>query len=175
MKNFSLLTLVRIALVGATYAALTMVLAPISYGPLQVRIAEVLTVLPFLEPSLAWGLFIGCLGANIYGGLGLWDIFGGSFLTLLAAFLTSRMPRSWLAPLPPVIINALGVSAYLHLLITPPRIALPLLQNLSSYWLFVITIGVGEFIAAYVLGLPLLFILMQRGKVLGFPAGKKRN
>jgi len=175
MKKFSLLTIVRIALVGATYAAITIVLAPISYGPLQVRVAEALTVLPFLEPSLAWGLFIGCMGANIYGGLGLWDIFGGSFLTLIAAFLTSRMPRPWLAPLPPVLINALGVSAYLHLLITSPQIDLPLLQNLSPYWLFVITIGIGEFIAAYVFGLPLLFILMRRGKVLGFQSGKKSN
>lgn len=162
MKDFSLPTLTRIALVGAAYVALTILLAPISYGPLQVRVAEALTVLPFLESSLAWGLYIGCLGANIYGGLGLWDIFAGSFLTLIAAFLTSRMPRPWLAPLPPILINALGVSAYLHLLLAPPPINLPLLRNLPSYWLFVVTIGVGEFIAAYGLGFPLLVILMRR-------------
>ena len=140
-------------IIGALYAALTVAFAPISYGPVQVRIAEALTVLPFLTGRAIWGLYAGCLVANIFGGYGLVDIFGGSFLTLLAAIATwwlRRFNRPLLAPLPPVLINALGVSLYLHILAKWP------------YWLTVAYVGLGEFAACYILGYPLLLILRRR-------------
>ncbi|MCK4590192.1 MAG: QueT transporter family protein, partial [Candidatus Latescibacteria bacterium] len=133
--------LTRVGLIGALYAALTLALAPISYGPLQVRVSEALTVLPYVMPASVWGLFIGCFLANWLGGLGPWDIFGGSLLTLLAAILTywvRKTGKPWLAPLPPVLVNAFGVSAYLQLLFEPPSIAL--LRGLSPYFLFVISV-----------------------------------
>ena len=150
------------AVVAAAYAALTIWLAPISYGPIQVRLSEALTVLPFLAPASIWGLFLGCLIANVFGGLGPWDIFAGSFLTLAAAALTYLLRRTgkpWLAPLPPVILNAFGVSAYLQLLFEPPRIAL--LGNMPGYFVFVVTVGIGEIIACYAVGLPLLYALRR--------------
>jgi len=150
------------ALVAAVYAALTIWLAPISYGPIQVRLSEALTVLPFIEPASIWGLFLGCLIANLFGGLGPWDIFVGSLLTLAAAALTyllRRTGRPWLAPLPPVVLNAFGVSAYLQLLFEPPKIAL--LGNMPGYFVFVITVGIGEIVACYSVGLPLLYALRR--------------
>lgn len=153
------------AIIGAVYAALTIFLAPISFGPVQVRLAEALTVLPFLFPQSLWGLWIGCLIANIYGGLGPIDIFGGSALTLLAAlstFYLRRFKKPILAPLPPVLFNAFGVSAYLHFLVAPPEITFFGLDRLPVYWLFVITIGFGEFVACYGLGYPLLLTLQKR-------------
>ena len=57
--------IVTAAVIGALYAVLTMVLAPISYGPVQCRISEVLCILPFFMPSTTWGLFFGCAIANI--------------------------------------------------------------------------------------------------------------
>ena len=100
-------------IIGAIYALLTLVLAPISYGVHQVRISEALTVLPFLNPFAAIGLFVGCLIANIFGGHGIQDILFGSFFTLIAGYLTyftskikSKKLGMALAPLPPVIINA---------------------------------------------------------------------
>jgi uncharacterized membrane protein len=154
------------ALVAALYAALTIWLAPLSYGPVQVRVSEALTVLPFLVPAAVPGLFLGCLIANLYGGLGPWDIFAGSLLTLAAAYLTyllRKTHRPWLAPLPPVVINAFGVSAYLQLLFEPPKMSI--LGNLPGYFIFVITVGLGELVACCVLGLPLLYVL--RGLVGG--------
>ena len=56
------------AVIAALYAALTIALAPISYGPLQFRVSEALTVIPFLIPGTVWGLFIGCILANLYTG-----------------------------------------------------------------------------------------------------------
>lgn len=150
------------ALVAAVYAALTIWLAPISYGPIQVRLSEALTILPFIEPASVWGLFLGCLMANVFGGLGPWDIFAGSLLTLAAATLTYLLRRTgkpWLAPLPPVVFNAFGVGAYLQLLFEPPKIAL--LGNMPGYLVFVLTVGIGEIVACYVVGLPLLYALRR--------------
>ena len=163
MKSSKFIT--NTALIAGLYSAITIFLAPISFGPLQVRIAEALTVLPFLFVEAVPGLWIGCLIANIYGGLGPIDIFGGSFLTLLAAFLTHqtrKFNKPSLAPLPPVLINAFGVSAYLQFLVEPP--AIPIFQEFKvpAYFLFVITIGIGELISCYGLGLPLLKFLLKR-------------
>ena len=52
-------TLAAAAIVGAAYAVLTMALAPISYGAIQLRVSEVLCILPYFMPCTAWGLFIG--------------------------------------------------------------------------------------------------------------------
>lgn len=155
--------LVRVAMIGAIYVILNIIFAPISYGPVQVRIAEALAVLPFIDPSAIIGLFVGCILANIYGGLGMVDIIGGSFCTLIAAYLTSKMKNPKLAPLPPVLINAFGVSIYLHLLFDLP------------YWITVLYIGMGEIIACYILGYPLLILLIKNKKRLGLNGDKLRN
>ena len=147
--------LVKVAMIGAIYIILTIIFAPISYGPIQVRISEILVILPFIEPSAIIGLFIGCILANIYGGLGMVDIIGGSVCTLIAAYLTSKVKNPKLAPFPPVIINAFGVSAYLCLLFDLP------------YWITVLYIGIGELTACYVLGYPLLILLIKNKNRLG--------
>ncbi len=154
-------TLAVSGVIAALYAVISLALMPISFGVYQVRVAEALTVLPFLTPAAIPGLFVGCLISNIFGGLGWQDIVFGSLLTLLAAIAThwlgrlssnNRLQRTavWLAPLPPVLLNAFGVSAYLAPLIG------------VNYWLSVQWVGVGEVISCYVLGLPLLMVLRRR-------------
>jgi uncharacterized membrane protein len=151
-KNTATLYLAQAAAIAALYIALTVVLAPISYGVFQVRVAEALTVLPLLTPAAVPALFIGCMIANIHGGLGLVDILGGSTVTLLAAFATYRLRKHPLviSLLPPVLFNAFLISIYLS----------PILQ--VSYWLLVLSIGTGQTIAVYGLGLPLLRALKKR-------------
>jgi uncharacterized membrane protein len=142
------------ALIGGVYAAITIVFAPISYGVVQVRISEALTTLPYVfGPYAAVGLFLGCLFSNVYGGLGVYDIIGGSLITLLAGLTTAKLRKSKkpiLAPLPPIILNSFLVSIYLHWIFAVP------------YWLTVISIGVGEFISCFVLGYPLLLCILKR-------------
>jgi len=144
-------------IIGALYAVLTIALSPISYGVYQVRVAEALTVLPFLYPFAIIGLFIGCLLANIFGGNGLQDIVFGSVFTLVAGYLTyltskikSEEVGIALAPLPPVIINAFGVAIYLSKITG------------MSYFFVVQMIGAGQLIACYILGIPLLLLLRSR-------------
>ncbi|MEA2031126.1 MAG: QueT transporter family protein [candidate division Zixibacteria bacterium] len=276
MRKFSTRELALAGLVAAVYAVLSLAFQPISFGVYQVRIAEALTVIPFLTAAAIPGLFIGCLLANILGGMGWLDIVIGPLITLFAGILTyyagrlkrhtlvgacaiaaialmwigaiylltsfeftsksiggvilsfagllpvvfasigkqkvnplikehfwtivivmlililvsilllistddlfflvcgsllliaavlSAITLTWilikghnqgilLAPFPPVILNAFGVSAYLAGIIG------------VDYWFCVQMIGIGQLIACYVLGLPILIILKRR-KIFG--------
>ncbi len=145
----------RAAVIATIYVIITYLFKPISYGPIQVRVSEALTLLPLLESSAIPGLFIGCLLANILGGLGLWDIYLGSLITLIAAYLTAKMPGPILGSLPPIILNALGVSYYLSKIYNVP------------YWITTLYIGLGELISVAGLGIP-LFYLIQRTSLMDF-------
>ncbi|MCR4441280.1 MAG: QueT transporter family protein [Peptococcaceae bacterium] len=141
--------IVRVAVIAALYAAVTIILAPISYGMVQVRVSEALTVLPFIFPESILGLFLGCLIANIYGGLGMIDIVFGSLATLTAGYLTSKMPSLSLAPLPPVVVNAVVVGFILKYVLGTPLL------------LSMLYVGAGQFVSCYLLGLPLLYWLRR--------------
>lgn len=136
--------IVRAALISALYVVLCLVFQPISFGPIQIRIAEAFTLLPYLDPAFIPGLYVGALLANIIGGLGAWDIWLGSLFTLIAAIITWKMPNKYLTPLPPILINAFGVSLYVAPLYNFP------------YFLSVIWIAIGEAIATFLIGLPIL-------------------
>ena len=103
------------ALVGALYVTLCYFsnIFGCTFGVFQFRFAEALTVLPFLCPTAAWGLFAGCILANLLSPYGLPDLLFGSLATLVAGLLTARCGSKWLAPLPPVICNGLIVGALL--------------------------------------------------------------
>ncbi len=159
MNNLRLKNITIAGLIAAVYVIISLVLLPISFGVYQIRVAEALAVLPFLTFAAIPGLFVGCLVANIFGGMGWIDILFGSTLTLLSAIITrwianrktiSEKIRIALAPLPPVLINAFGVSLYLAPLIG------------VNYWFSVQMIGVGQLISCYIIGLPLLLIFKKR-------------
>lgn len=113
MRNCTTKDLTLAAVVAALYAALTLALPGPSYGYAQLRVAEALTVLPFLFPAAAPGLMVGCLVANLLSPYGMVDVVCGTAATALAAFLTMKMPNKWLAPLPPVLCNGIIVGGML--------------------------------------------------------------
>ncbi|MEF9987776.1 MAG: QueT transporter family protein [Christensenella sp.] len=136
------------AVIAAIYCVLTLLLAPLSFGQIQLRVAEALCVLPFFTPAAVPGLFIGCLIANIFGStLGLMDIIVGSLASLAAAFLASKIKNKWLVPLPSVILNAFLVGWVLNTMLGLP------------YFINALYVGVGQALACYAIGMPLLFIL----------------
>ena len=103
------------AVIGALYAAMTLLLAPISYGPIQLRLSEAMTLLPIVLPQAIPGLFVGCLIANLYTGM-LTDIIFGSLATLLAAIGTYLLRKKpILAASCPVISNGVIVGMVLAL------------------------------------------------------------
>lgn len=148
------------AMIAAVYLVITLTpgISSLSYGPVQIRFAEVLTVLPYFLPAAVPGLFIGCLISNFFSPNVGWDVIIGSLSTLMAAFLTyklthNRIKRKWLAPLPPVLINAVVVGAMLGVLYE-----LPILATMLS-------VGAGQLVACYVIGFPLILLIEKNNKI----------
>ncbi|MEG0770685.1 MAG: QueT transporter family protein [Clostridia bacterium] len=152
-------TITTAALIAAVYAVLTIIIAPLSYGAIQLRFSEALTILPFFTPIAIPGLTIGCIIANLFGGYGIYDIVIGSLATLFSSITTYYIGKhlkgkvaKFLAPLPPVIFNAVFVGAIITMYLNPENV-------LIAFSLNALTVGVGEFIACYLLGIPLLYSL----------------
>ena len=146
------------AVIAAAYAALTIVLAPISYGPVQFRVSEALTALPFLMPGAVWGIFAGCVLANLYTGSVL-DIVFGSLATLLAGLLTAWFGKKGdtvknriLGCLMPVLFNAVIVGAVLTWGYQIQEFESPL----ASYGFNALTVGLGEVGVLYLIGYTLI-------------------
>lgn len=159
----------RGAVIAALYAAICFFLKPLSYGPVQFRISEVLCVLPVFIPEAIPGLFIGCIIANLLGGASvvLLDMVLGSLTTLLAAFLTRRIylkTKSYLISfIPPVLLNALIVGSYVPIIYADPGTT----ANISLIIFSILTVGIGELIVIYVLGLPFAETI-ERTKIFRF-------
>lgn len=147
------------AAIAALYVVLTLVFAPISFGPVQLRIAEALCILPMFTPAAVPGLFIGCLIANLLGGGIMLDVVFGSLATLIGAVL-GYMLRSnrWLVPLPAVIANALIVPFVLKYGYGVVDVAVPVLM---------LQIAAGEILGCYVLGELFASALMKRKAIFG--------
>ena len=158
MRNPKTLRIAVGAVIAAAYAALTIALAPISYGAVQFRVSEVLTILPFFVPGAVMGVFIGCILANLFTG-SVFDIVFGSLATLLAGPLTARFGKKGntvknrlLGCLMPVVFNAVIVGAVLTWGYQIQEFASPL----ASYAFNAFTVGLGEAGVLYLIGYPLL-------------------
>lgn len=157
MKKISPKDLSRCSMIAALYAAVSIVLLPISFGAVQVRLSEALTVLPVYTPLGVWGTTLGCLITNAYGVatganiLGAADVVIGTAATLSAAILTRLLRKHRVkglpitATIPPVVINAVVIGAELTFAETG-KIFSPLL------WINMTQIGLGQLIACTVGG-----------------------
>jgi uncharacterized membrane protein len=161
-----LVHLVQGAMIAAIYTVLTYLaaLAGLAYGPVQFRFSEALTILPVFTASAVPGLTVGCLLANVFSGYGIYDMVFGTAATLIAAVGT-RLLRNVrfrgvpvLAPLPPVLVNAVIVGAEIVIL-SPGGFAW------AAFWTAACQVGLGELVVCYVLGLPLA-ILIEKNKTL---------
>lgn len=142
--------LARAAVIAALYAAITLLLKPISFGEAQFRVSEALTLLPILTPAAVPGLAVGCLLANLLGSSTPWDILLGPLASLAAALMTRRLrDRPLLAALPPVVINAVVIGTMIAVIEKLPL------------WLPVGLVGAGQLGVCYVLGLPLYYTLRR--------------
>ena len=156
MSKWSPRQLATAATIAALYTVMSLMSSVfgLTYGPIQCRFSEALTVLPFFLPEAVPGLFVGCLVTNLMSTVGPLDIVIGSMATLLAALWTAKMPNKWLAPLPPVICNAVLIGAMIAWYLTGFSAQFPALFAYNA-----VTVGIGEAVACYVLGLLLLTIL----------------
>lgn len=153
--RFTTRQLAAAGVIAALYAGLTVLLPIPQYGPVQFRVAEAMTVLPFLFPEAIPGLAVGCFLANLLSPYVLDWVFG-TLATLLAAIWTSRLHHRCLAALPPVVCNALIVGAEIAYLSAADGAAF-----LPAFAVNALTVGLGEALVCFVLGTLLLQALYQ--------------
>ena len=165
-------------MIGAVYATVTFVVVQLmgylSWGPVQFRLSEALTVLPLFYPSAVPGLTLGCVIANllnlgVVGPLAWLDVVFGSIATLIGAVWTRRLrSRQTLALLGPVLSNALIVPAYLPLVLrgagitTIPFTTIPIDSSYLLMYLFgVVCVGFGQAVVVFGIGVPLSAIIRR--------------
>ena len=158
MNKKSTLKMTRAALIAALYVALTYVSAAfgLSSGAIQVRISEMLCIMPIFFPEAVVGLTLGCFLSNLLTGSVIMDIIFGSVATLigaLGALALAKLPEKlkWSCTLPTVIANAIIVPFVLMYAYGAPE----------SYWFLMLTVGAGEIIAAGICGSILYYAIRK--------------
>lgn len=152
MKKTITVKLVLTAVIAALYVCLTLAFYPISFSIVQIRVSEALTILPLIFPEAIFGLTIGCFISNCFSGHVL-DLIFGTLATLVSAIITciigkkikNEYLKAFLGALPPIVINAFVV----------PFTYLAVSELEEAYILAVLSVGAGQAIALFALGIPL--------------------
>ena len=142
----------KMAMIGATaaiYAVLTVAMAPISYGAVQLRLSEVMTLLAFVDPVFIPGLVLGNFIANLFSPFGLPDVVFGTLATFIAVFMMSKMKSMLIASFWPTIANGLIIGLELAIFTG---------AHFVSTALYV---ALGEFLVVTVLGYPVFKVVMK--------------
>ena len=152
MRNKKVQFITQGAVIAAMYVVLVLIFDTFSFGPIQFRIAEMLTIMPYFTPAAIPGLFVGCLIANIIGGGLIWDIVFGSIATLIGAIGSYLVRKNkWLVPLPPIISNMVIVPFVLKYAYG--------YDGLLVYFMF--TVGLSEIIVCGIIGMALLTVMAK--------------
>lgn len=142
----------KMAMIGATaaiYAVLTVAMAPISYGAVQLRLSEVMTLLAFVDPVFIPGLVLGNFIANLFSPFGLPDVVFGTLATFIAVFMMSKMKSMLIASFWPTIANGLIIGLELAIFTGAPFVSTALY------------VALGEFLVVTVLGYPVFKVVMK--------------
>ena len=162
MKKTKIKFLVESALIAALYAGLTYLMSVfnLAYGPVQFRISEALCILPVFTPAAIPGLTVGCFIANILSFNPL-DMIFGTAASLIAALLTYALRNirfkgvPWLSLLPPVLVNAVVVGLEIAFFYTEGG------ASMVGFLFNALTVGLGQLVVCYGLGIPLYFIVKR--------------
>ena len=154
MKNKKVLFLTQAAMIAALYVVLTFLANAfgLASGVIQVRLSEMLAILPYFTPAAIPGVYLGCVLANVLTGGCRLDILLGSLASLIGALGAYLLRRNmWLVPLPTILANALIVPFVLIFGYGVPDV----------WWYLVLTVGAGEVVSCGILGMVLLFALKK--------------
>lgn len=157
MQKISILFVTQAAVIAAMYVVLTFVSSSLGLasGEIQIRLSEMLCILPAFTPAAIPGLFLGCLLSNLLTGCTVIDIVFGSLATLIAAVLSYQLRNHkypLLVTVPPVVANMIVVPFILKFSYGVP-LPIPVMMA---------TVGIGEVISIMVLGSVLYFALDKR-------------
>ncbi|ALB47939.1 QueT transporter family protein [Clostridium beijerinckii] len=157
-NNNTVKRLVKTAIMAALYAVITLVLAPISYGPIQFRVSEIMVLLAFFDPFYIVGLTLGCFIANILGPNGLADIIFGTLATFISVyavsitqrFVKNRKTSLIIASLWPTIFNGVIIGWMLNYIYQ-----FPLVLSIGE-------VAIGEFVVVTIVGVPIVRLLQNK-------------
>ncbi|MDY2794367.1 QueT transporter family protein [Peptostreptococcus porci] len=150
--SFDSSSIAKQAMVAALYAVLTWAIPSLSYGPIQFRVSEIMTLLAFYNPQYVIGLTVGCAIANLFSSLGAIDIFVGTLASFLALFAMSKIKNIWIASLMPAL-SAIIIGAEI-VLVSPEPV---------SYFLITGQIMISELIIVTGCGV-VLFKILEKNK-----------
>lgn len=157
MKN-NTLYLTQASLIAALYVVLTIIsnFAGLASGVIQLRLSEMLTILPVFTSAAIPGLATGCAVANLATGCALWDVVFGTLATTLGALGTYYIGRKYpyAGPAFPIAANALIV----------PKVLQVVYGAEGTYWYFMLTVGIGEILSCGVLGI-ILYRMLKKTKI----------
>lgn len=149
LKNLKIRKITKIGVVAAVYIVLTALIAPISYGAIQFRISEIMTLFAFIDPLYIPGLVLGCAISNLFSPLGVVDVVVGTTATFISVYMISKSKNLFIASLWPTI-NCVFVGAELYYL-----------QHLP-FWLTSLQVAIGEFVVVTLIGYPIFRILLKK-------------
>ena len=158
-KKLSVRRLVRCAVIAAVYVVVCLVLAPFSYGAVQVRAAEALCLLPIFGAEYIVGVTLGCFLANLIGSTVI-DVVFGTLATLMACLVTYKLRNVRIkglaipASLPPVVFNMIIVGAFEITFFFSDGAPTAALAAFNA-----VTVGIGEIISCTVLGVALVKLI----------------
>lgn len=153
--------IVQQAIIAGLYRALTILLPAPTYGPLQFRLSEVMTLLAFYNSKNIIGLTVGCFISNIPSPLGIYDMFFGTLGTFLAVYLMSKSKNIYIASIWPTVFSFIyGLENAI------------LTNQIGSSVVFTIQIMVSQFIIVSIIGVILFKILEKNEKVYAFLTDK---
>lgn len=150
MENSNSKVLARTAIIAALYASLTLVLAPVSFGPLQFRLSEILVLLVLIDKRYLTGLTIGAVLANYFSPLGLIDMVVGGSATFISLYLMTKTTNLYVAAFYPCIVNGIMIGAILSYFYALP------------FWLISLQVFIGQVGVIYLVGVPVYKYLMLR-------------
>lgn len=152
MRNPIVRRITENAIVAALYFALVAASIPLSFGMIQVRIAEFLVLLCFFRKDFIFGVTAGTLLANIFSTMLPWDLLFGTLATLIAATGVAFCRHLLVAAFIPVVVNGFIVGAELVVFAGVEE----------TYMLCVAFVAAGEAIAVIGIGYTLMMILKRQ-------------
>lgn len=149
---FETRNLVRLALVAAIYAAITVAIPGLSFGSVQFRFAEVLVLLCFYRRDYCIALILGCFIANCFSPMALMDMIFGTLATAIAVIPMFYIKNIWVASLLPVVSNGIIVAIELFVCF----------GNEPPIWFNMLTVGAGELVVVTIIGCVLFRLVFER-------------